>query len=105
MCGPVSLDELVFDDPVDFPRDRVQVLCVDRVQCPFPDPQHTPADRVRAAVSGEVAGLGEVLALDVARADLAAVTQPYPATPGQVAADVRDGLDRVVQGQVWHLGG
>jgi hypothetical protein len=76
MSGQVPLDELVFDDPVDFPRDRVQVLCVDRVQCPFPDLQHTPADRIHAAVGGEVAGLGEVLALDVERADLAAVRHP-----------------------------
>ena len=39
MCGPVPLDELVFDDPVDLPCDGVKVLCIDRVECPFPDLQ------------------------------------------------------------------
>src|SRR5580704_16855816 len=99
MCCPVLLDELVFDDPVDLPGDGVEVPCPDRVQRPLPHPKDAPADRIRTALVGEVPRLGQVLALDVERAHLPSVRQSHPAAPGYVAADLTDGLDRVVQGQ------
>ena len=73
MGCPVPLDELVLDDPVDLPRDGVEVPCPDRVQRPLPQSEDARADRVRAAVAGEVPRLGQVLALDVERARSPAV--------------------------------
>ncbi len=99
MGRPVPLDELVLDHPVDLPRDGVKVPCPDRVQRPLPQFQDARAVRVRAAFAGEVPCPGQVLALDVERAGLPAVRQPQQAPPGDVVADLADGLDRAGQGQ------
>ena len=39
MFCPVPLNELVLDDPVDRPRDGIEVPCPDRVQRPLPQPR------------------------------------------------------------------
>ena len=57
------------------------------VQGTFPQAEDAAGDRVAAPLVREVGRLGKVLALDIERARLAAVGQPYPAAPGQVVAD------------------
>src|SRR5215475_10475543 len=61
---------------------------------------------VQAALSGEVSRLAEILALDVERAGVPAVGEPYPAPPGHVVADLPDRPDGVLQGEVteYHAG-
>ena len=54
------------------------------------------------AAVDEVAGLGEVLALDVERAGLAAVGQADLAAAGDVVADLADRADRVLHREVAH---
>ena len=82
MFYPEPLDELVLDDPVDLPRDGIEVPCPDRVQRPLPQPEDTAAHRIGAALVREVLSPGQVLALDVERAQLPSVGQPHPGTPG-----------------------
>src|SRR5215468_922559 len=102
VLGPVPLDELELGYPVDFPGDQVQVAAVDRVQGAFPQLEDLLCARVGAAPVGEVAGLGQVLTLDVQRARFPAVGEPHPALPGHVVADIPDRPDRVLQAQVAH---
>ena len=72
------------------------------MQGALPQVEHPLGDRVGAAPVGEVLGLGQVLTLDVQRAGLPPVGQPDLAAAGHVVADVPDGPDRVLQGQVPH---
>src|SRR5271165_1079659 len=100
--GPVALDQLVLGDPVDLPRDLVQVPGLDRGERPLPHLKDPLADRVEAVLEGEVLGPVQVLVLDVQGAHLAPVGQPDPAAPGHIVADLADRPDRVIQGQVAH---
>ena len=104
MPGPVLFDELVLGYPVDLPRDGIQVPRLHRVEHTLPHAEYALADRVRAVPVREIAGLGQVLALDAERAHLTAVCQPHRAPPGHVKADLTDGPGRVVQDQVRHHG-
>ena len=54
------------------------------------------------AAVDEVAGLAEVLGLDLQRAGLAAVGQAHLAAPGGVVADLADRADRVLHREVAH---
>ena len=54
------------------------------------------------AAVDEVAGLGEVLGLDLQRAGLAAVGQAHLAAPGDVVGDLADRADRVLHREVAH---
>ncbi len=58
--------------------------------------------RADPAAVDEVAGLGEVLPLDLQRAGLAAVGQPDLAAAGDVVGDLADRADRVLHREVAH---
>jgi hypothetical protein len=81
---PVPLDELVLGDPVDLPRDAVQAPCLHRAEYALPQSEHSLVGRFPWR---EIPGRGQVLSLDVQRAQLAAVRQPQRASPGHVKAD------------------
>src|SRR5579864_8643742 len=74
--GPVALDQLVLGDPVDLPRDQVEVAGLDRAQRALPHVQHPLADRVGAVLVGEILRPVQVLVLDVEGTEFAPVRQP-----------------------------
>ena len=99
----VLLDQAVLDRPVDLAVDLGQLLALHRVQGAAPQFDDAVGDRVGAAASDVLGGLGVVLALDVQRRRLPAAGQPHRPLAGEVVADLPDGPDRVVQAEVAEL--
>ena len=99
MLGAVGLDELVLDDPVHLAL-QLQRLVLDRRDAVLPHVERPLLERREALCVGVAQRPVQVLALDVERADLAAVGQPHPPAAGDVVADLPDGADRVLQRHV-----
>jgi hypothetical protein len=84
--------------------DRFWASTASSVRTPQVEHPGDRAVRQRRAPGGDVLdGAGVVLALDVQRAGLPAAGEPHGTAAGEVVADLADGADRVVQGEVAEL--
>ena len=96
----VALEQFALDHPVDLGVDLGEVLALDRVELATPQVDHLLDLGVGLARLQVLDGAGVILALNIQRTGLPSTGQPYRSASGEVMADLADGADRIVQGEV-----